>query len=154
MQRGIIVALALVVLLGAGAWGWLRSARGFSAKAQPTWIEARFAALSRALALPGGENALKNPYPATPQVLTQARGLYHTQCALCHNDSGDGRTPLGQSLYPKPPDLRGLTQNKSDGAIFYSIRNGIRMSGMPAWSQDSDQEIWSLVALIRSMRKP
>lgn len=110
------------------------------------------AALSRALALPGGENALKNPYPDTPQVLAAARSQFHTQCALCHNDNGDGRTSMGQSLYPKPPDLRGLTQNKSDGAIFFSIRNGIRMSGMPAWSQDSDLEIWGLVSLIRSMK--
>lgn len=61
---------------------------------------------------------------------------------------------MGQSLYPKVPDLRGMTQNRTNGALFYSIRNGIRMSGMPAWSnQDSDSEIWALVALIRTQRE-
>jgi len=151
MRRSLIVVLVLVILAGAGAWGWLNSAHGFSARAQPTWIEAKLAALSRSLALPGNQNSLKNPYPATPATLAQSRQLYQSQCALCHNDNGDGRSSLGQSLYPKPPDLRGLTQGKSDGALFYSIRNGIRMSGMPAWSQDSDEQIWNMVTLIRRL---
>lgn len=154
MHKGFMIAVALVLLASAGAWlAWVKSARGFSANAAPTWIESRLAALSRRLALPGGQNAIKNPYPATPERLTSARQLFRTQCALCHNNNGDGHATLGESLYPKPPDLRGLTQNKSDGALFYSIRNGIRMSGMPAWNQDSDEEIWSLVSLIRSLRK-
>lgn len=146
-----MVAMALVVL--AVAWfAWAKSAHGFSANAAPTWIEARLAAISRSLALPRGENAIRNPYPATPPRLAAARSLYATQCAQCHNPNGDGHSSLGQSLYPKPPDLRGLTQSKSDGALFYSIRNGIRMSGMPAWNQDTDEQIWGLVSLIRSLK--
>lgn len=145
-----LVLLALLV----GAWAlWVKSAHGFSANATPTWIESRLAALSRALALPSGQNSVHNPFPATPARLQAARTLFHNQCALCHNDNGDGKTALGQSLFPQPPDLRGLTQNKSDGALFYSIRNGIRMSGMPAWNQDSDSEIWSLVSLMRSWKQ-
>ncbi|MGH9519068.1 MAG: c-type cytochrome, partial [Terriglobales bacterium] len=142
------------ILIGAGAWlAWVQSARGFSADAAPTWIETKLAALSRRLALPRNQNALHNPYPVTAARLAAGRSLYQRQCALCHADSGDGHTEIGDNLYPKPPDLRGLTQNKSDGALFYSIRNGIRMSGMPAWSHDSDEEIWNLVSLIRSLRK-
>ncbi|HUX68560.1 MAG TPA: c-type cytochrome [Terriglobales bacterium] len=144
--------LVLAILAAGAAWGWLRSAHGFSARARPTWIEAKLAALSRALALPGNENAVKNPYPATPAALAQGRQIFHSQCALCHNDNGDGRTALGQSLYPKPPNLRGLTQDKSDGDLFFTIRNGVRMSGMPAWSQDSDEQIWNLVSLIRTLK--
>lgn len=148
-----LIAISVVILLGlTGGAVWLHSAGGFSAKAKPTWIEAKLAALSRRLALPGRENQLHNPYPATPQRLASARQLYQTQCAHCHNDNGDGRTSLGQSMYPQVPDLRGLTQNKSDGALFYTIRNGVRMSGMPAWTQDSDQDLWQLVDLIRTLR--
>lgn len=154
MRKGIMITILVVVLLGIGGWWvWIRSAHGFSANAKPTWIEAELATLSRKLALPGSQNDLKNPYPATPARLDAAHQLFHTQCALCHNDNGDGHTAIGQSLYPKAPDLRGQTQAKSDGALFYSIRNGIRLSGMPAWSsQDSDEEIWGLVSLIRTMK--
>lgn len=149
-----MLSLVLIFLIGAGAWlAWVQSAHGFSAEAAPTWLEARIAGLSRRLALPRGQNDLRNPFPPTPARLASARGLYQRQCALCHADNGDGHSEIGENLYPKPPDLRGLTQNKSDGALFYSIRNGIRMSGMPAWSHDSDEEIWNLVSLIRSLRK-
>lgn len=145
--------IGLIVVLGLAWLVWVKSAHGFSATASPTWIEARLASLSRRLALPRGENSLHDPQPMTPVRLAAGRALFLQQCALCHNANGDGQTPIGQSLYPKVPDLRGYTQNKTDGALFYSIRNGIRLSGMPAWPQDSDQEIWNLVGWIRSLRK-
>ncbi|MGH9412977.1 MAG: c-type cytochrome [Terriglobales bacterium] len=153
MRKGVIIVLVLVVLAGAGAWVWLRSANGFSADAKPTWIEASLASLSRRLALPGNQRSLKNPYPATPPRLAAAQQLFHTQCALCHGDDGQGQTAIGRQLYPHPPNLGGPTENKTDGALYYSIRNGIRMSGMPAWNQDSEEEIWNLVSYIRSLRK-
>jgi mono/diheme cytochrome c family protein len=153
MRKGIMITILVVALLGIGGWWvWIRSAHGFSANAKPTWIETELATLSRKLAL-GRQDDVKNPYPATPARLAAAHQLFHDQCALCHNDNGDGHTKIGQALYPKTPDLRGLTQNKSDGELFFSIRNGIRLSGMPAWSsQDSDEQIWDLVSLIRTMK--
>lgn len=153
MRKGVIIVLVLMLLASVGAWVWLRSARGFSADAQPTWIEASLAALSRRLALPASQNRLRNPYPATAQRLATGQQLFHTQCALCHGDDGQGQTAIGRQMYPKSPNLGGLTENKSDGALYYSIRNGIRMSGMPAWNQDSEEEIWNLVSYIRSLRK-
>lgn len=153
MTKGFILGVVVLVLvLGGGAAVWLHGAHGFSATAQPTWIESTLARLSRHLALPARASDRKNPFPSTPQQLAQARALFSNQCQMCHNSNGDGRTLLGQSLYPKVPDLRGLTQNKSDGALFFTIRNGVRMSGMPAWTEDSDQQIWSLVNLIRTMK--
>ncbi|MGH9466971.1 MAG: c-type cytochrome [Terriglobales bacterium] len=153
MTKGLIISAVVVLLvLGGGAAVWLHSAYGFSAKAKPTWIETELARLSRRLALPASGRNAKNPYPPNPQQLAQARQLFSTQCALCHASNGDGHTTLGESMYPKVPDLRGLTQSKSDGTLFYTIRNGIRMSGMPAWSQDSDAQLWGLVNLIRTMK--
>lgn len=142
----------MLLVLGGSAAVWLRRAHGFSAKAKPTWLETELAGLSRRLALPSSKADVKNPYPATARQLTAARKLFGTQCSVCHNTNGDGHTTMGQSMYPHAPDLRGLTQNKSDGTLFYTIRNGVRMSGMPAWSQDSDQEIWGLVNLIRTFK--
>ncbi|MGH9486857.1 MAG: c-type cytochrome [Terriglobales bacterium] len=153
MSRGLVITTLVVVLaIAAGGAVWLRDAHGFSAKSKPTWIEAELARLSRRLALPAGQSHLRNPYPPNPQQLAQARTLFTTQCQMCHNSNGDGHTSLGQSMYPHVPNLRGLSQNKSDGDLFYTIRNGVRMSGMPAWTQDSDQQIWSLVSLIRTMK--
>jgi hypothetical protein len=47
------------------------------------------------------------------------------------------------------------TQSLSDGELYYIIRNGVRMTGMPGWGKaedgDFDHETWMLVAFIRHL---
>jgi hypothetical protein len=44
------------------------------------------------------------------------------------------------------------TQNKSDGELFYPIENGVRLSGMPAFSEDhTAEQTWRLVLFIRHL---
>lgn len=60
---------------------------------------------------------------------------------------------IGRGLYPKPPDLRlAETQKLTDGQIFWIIENGVRFTGMPAFSSPgADQDSWKLVAFIRHL---
>ena len=60
---------------------------------------------------------------------------------------------FGKGLYPKPPDLRApATQNKSDGALYYTIENGVRLSGMPAFHEiHTPEKTWRLVLFIRHL---
>ena len=50
---------------------------------------------------------------------------------------------------------RTQTQNKSDGELYYTIENGIRLSGMPAFGEEhakaGDMETWNLVLFIRHL---
>jgi hypothetical protein len=59
------------------------------------------------------------------------------------------------NLFPPAPDLRlPGTQDLTDGELFYIIENGIRLTGMPAWGDDSEQskrETWHLVAFLRHL---
>ncbi|HUX68527.1 MAG TPA: c-type cytochrome [Terriglobales bacterium] len=147
----LTLAILAVVVVGAGLL-WVKSAQGFSATAPPTAMEAMMADMARRMAMPSQAAAMRNPLPTTPANLTMASQHFAAHCALCHNNNGDGLTDLGRDLYPKPPDLRApLTQDKSDGELFYTIRNGIRLSGMPAWPDDENDEIWMLVSLIRHL---
>jgi mono/diheme cytochrome c family protein len=75
-------------------------------------------------------------------------------CAICHANDGSGNSTIGQSLYPKPPDLRlPETQELSDGELFWIIENGVRFTGMPAFGghHGSDQDSWKLVLFIRHL---
>ncbi|HZT74786.1 MAG TPA: cytochrome c [Terriglobales bacterium] len=147
---GLIV---IGIIIGGGVT-WVRTARGFSAAAKPTALETWLATLARNWALPAGEKQLRNPLPPTAANLTAGREHFAAHCAICHDNNGDGLTDMGKNFYPKPPDLRGFTtQGKSDGALFYTIRNGIRMSGMPAWPDDDADDIWRLVLFIRHLPK-
>ena len=58
-------------------------------------------------------------------------------------------------MYPKSPDMTlTATQKMSDGAIFYTIKHGVRLTGMPAWGEDTpqhDKDSWELVHFIRRL---
>ncbi len=143
-------------LIGAGLALWLRSARGFSCMAQPTRLETYMATAMRMLAMPARAKTRINPYAAriTPMDIRMASEHFAGHCAVCHDNNGDAQTDFGKDLYPHPPDLRkSATQKLTDGQLYYIIRNGIRMSGMPAWSMDTPRETWELVNFIRHLPK-
>lgn len=99
---------------------------------------------------------MRNPVPLTPAVLAEARAHFADHCAECHANDGSGRSEIGQNLYPKAPDMRdAVTQKLSDGEIFWIIKNGVRLTGMPAWGSGDrdDMDSWKLVHFIRHLPK-
>jgi mono/diheme cytochrome c family protein len=157
LRKAIVVILLLLAIAGLGAIvgvSYLRaSAHGFSARAQPTMPEVELAELARDLAMPSSAKVMKNPIPASAEVLAEGRAHFADHCAICHGNNGRGQTMLGSGLYPKPPDLRTTdTQEMADGELFYVIENGIRLSGMPAFGgEHSADESWKLVDFIRHL---
>jgi mono/diheme cytochrome c family protein len=147
---GIATAVGLAVL-GAVAWSALRG--GLSARDEPGGIEKLVARQARHLAVPRAARELRNPLPLTPELLAEARAHFADHCALCHGNDGRGKTQVGQGLYPKSPDMTlPETQSLPDGELFFIIKNGIRLTGMPAWGGDTpedDRASWKLVHLIR-----
>lgn len=79
--------------------------------------------------------------------------IYHGACDDCHGI--DGRTPseIGRAMYPRTLSLASMeVQSWSDEEMFWIIKNGIRLSGMPGFAKtQSDDQIWSLVHYIRSL---
>jgi mono/diheme cytochrome c family protein len=152
-KKIVIVALVILVFAGIGFW-WIESARGFSARQDPTKLEAVLARNTRLLAIPSSAKSLRNPLPLTPDLMVEARHHFADHCSICHANDGSGDTEMGKNLYPKAPDMREkTTQSLSDGELYFIIHNGIRLSGMPAWGAESDhdQDSWALVYFIRHM---
>jgi mono/diheme cytochrome c family protein len=109
----------------------------------------------RRLAIPRNARDLKNPVAASSEIVAEGMAHYSDHCAACHANDGSGETELGLGLYPKPPDMRlPETQSLADGELFYIIENGVRLTGMPAWSTGTDegrQSTWHLVHFIREL---
>jgi mono/diheme cytochrome c family protein len=78
---------------------------------------------------------------------------YHAMCRICHGAPGEEPTAIRQGLNPQPPKLDARrTQQRSHAEVFWIIKNGIRMTGMPAFGKThKDEELWSLVAFIRHL---
>ncbi|HEV8232610.1 MAG TPA: c-type cytochrome [Thermoanaerobaculia bacterium] len=107
---------------------------GVSTRTPPSRVETFVARRLRHVAIPRQARRLKNPEPSDPQVLREAMEHFADHCASCHGNDGKGQTEIGQSLYPKAPEMtRPETQRLSDGELFFIIKNGVRFTGMPAW---------------------
>jgi len=59
-------------------------------------------------------------------------------------------------MYPRAADLTSRdTQSYTDQELFWIIKNGIRLSGMPAFGKvEPDEHIWDLVFYVRTLPKP
>ncbi|MBI3476347.1 MAG: c-type cytochrome [Acidobacteria bacterium] len=154
MRRNRLVGLLVLVaamLVIAAAISAVR--RGFSARDQPSALESYVARTARKLAVPSKAMREKNPFPPSPELVTEARAHFADHCAICHANNGSGNTEIGRNLYPKAPDMRlPQTQNLTDGELYYTIHNGIRLTGMPAWgTEEKDDASWKLVHFIRHL---
>jgi mono/diheme cytochrome c family protein len=147
-----LAVLAIAVIAGVML---VLQGRGVSARPQPSGIEARAALFMRGWLTPSTYKGLKNPLSNTEENFVAAREHFADHCASCHANDGSGNTEMGRGLYPKAPDMRlPRTQSLSDGEIFYFIENGIRLTGMPAWSTgtpEGERASWQLVHFIRRL---
>lgn len=151
------LAVSAVLLLAVSAFlTWRAIGRGISTRTQPGKIEVLLATTLRRAAIPAHERDAKNPVQATPDVLREGMAHWADHCASCHGNNGNGETMYGKTMYPRPPDMRlARTQELSDGELYYTIKNGVRLSGMPAFGEpgDDDLDSWKLVAFIRHLPK-
>ena len=142
------VILVLIVL---AAYGHFMIRRGFSAKAEPSGVEKALARAMRNLAIPSAAKNQKNPLPASAENIHDGLEHFADHCAICHANNGSGQSDIGPNLYPKPPDMRSAeTQSLTDGEIYYTIANGVRLSAMPA-SDHTVEDNWKLVLFIRHL---
>ncbi|MBK8726872.1 MAG: c-type cytochrome [Holophagaceae bacterium] len=152
-MRWLLLA-AFIVGIPTGMAGWI-VIRGVSARDEPTRFEEVLARSLRHAAIPAAQRRAPNPVERTPEVIEEGKAHWADHCAQCHGNDGRGRTEMGRNLFPKAPDMtESSTQKLSDGELFAIIKNGIRLSGMPAWgdnSPSSDLQSWKLVHFIRHL---
>jgi cytochrome c553 len=72
-------------------------------------------------------------------------------CVVCHGAPGVPPDDIGKGLYPRPPDLAGAARFYTPSELFWIIKHGIKMSGMPAWADHSDEELWATVAFLEEL---
>jgi mono/diheme cytochrome c family protein len=76
---------------------------------------------------------------------------YAEHCAVCHGAPGVERGDLAKGLYPRPPNLADVARRYTPGELFWIVKHGIRMTGMPSWGDHSEDELWATVALVQEL---
>ena len=144
------VATALVVVVALFA----ASQFSLSALQEPGNMETYLATKARHILV---RRSSREALPLAPSNLAasieEGDKLYGTECGDCHGQDGHKLTDMGRWMYPRAADLISPeVQQYSDRELFWIVRNGIRLSGMPAFGRvETDEHIWNLVNFVRTL---
>jgi mono/diheme cytochrome c family protein len=72
-------------------------------------------------------------------------------CASCHTAPGVPADDMADGMYPKPPVLTEAAHQWTPGELFWIVKNGIKMSGMPSWAEHGDDQLWNIVAFLEKL---
>lgn len=99
-----------------------------------------------------------NVRPPSMSVLSDPKTLrvgfehYNEMCIVCHGAPGIEPGEAHAGLNPKPPLLTKVAKHISRRELFWVIKHGIKMTGMPAWGPThSDDKIWAMVAFVKTL---
>ena len=149
----VIGALAIIAAIGATIFffGGFYSVAGTAAEPGVVgWAlsNVRKASIDRHA---GDQPPISLDDPATIQA--GARAYAARGCANCHGGPGVPWAKFSEGLRPDPPDLKDIAKEREPAQLFWVIKNGVKMTGMPSFGATgaSDQEIWTLVALVKKL---
>jgi len=88
-------------------------------------------------------DAVKNPFDGNRAAIDAGKQLYTSVCQACHGPEARG---------DRGPALTGsLRHGNSDNEVFRNVRGGIQGTQMPPFGQFTSDQIWQVMAYIRSL---
>ena len=146
--------LALVALVGATAYFMSGSYNGAASTEDPALVSKALERVRNA--------AIARRAPANPSVkegdkvaIQQgARAYSEAGCVSCHGGVGVDWAKFAEGMNPGPPDLKDVSGERSISEIFWVVKNGIRMTGMPSFEKAGlkDDRIWQIAAFVKAWK--
>lgn len=94
------------------------------------------------------------PGDSGPEAIQRGLVHYRENCMPCHGAPEGSASEFSQGLNPMPPALQvDMVQSAwTDVELFWIVKHGIRMTGMPAFSGNhKDEEIGDIVRFVRHL---
>lgn len=155
MGKFLLGAIFAVLVLTLGGLGY--ALLGFFptyANVEPPHLETRLASAASDASMERHAPRVTNPLTPTDQNLEDGMKLYTMNCALCHGGLDRKPSTLVNSMYPPPPNLISDPPDDPEWHIFFTIRTGVRYTGMPAWDKTlTEQDMWKITMLLSHMDK-
>jgi mono/diheme cytochrome c family protein len=148
--RGFLAALVLVVLTAAVAiWSGAYNVAASDPHAGPVaW------ALEQTMkrSVERRANDIESPPSFSAEQVRQGSGEFDEMCVRCHGAPGVEHEGWAEGLRPEPPDLAQAAAHWKPAELFWIVKHGIRMTGMPAFgASHDDATLWSVVAFLRQL---
>lgn len=152
MKKILLTVIGTVAVIAAG--GAIVVATGLydvAADDPHTASVSSFLTMAREESIARRATNIKVPDLASNVMIEAGAKEYSEMCVGCHLAPGSEGMDLRPGLNPQPPDLTKLGV-KDPARTFWIIKHGIKMTGMPAWGVNHDDEtLWSLVAFLNRL---
>jgi mono/diheme cytochrome c family protein len=154
MKRPLVIVIATLgtaAVLGVGAAALVVGRGLYDVGAMTQHTQPVYTLLETALKQSVRQRAAGIVVPAPAGQDAQLRGAacFRDHCVQCHGAPGQGPGLVGMSMQPLPGPLTDAPRRWHEREIYWITRNGIRMSGMPAWGMRlSDDDLWAIVGFI------
>ena len=149
---GVIITLLIIILggLGFAMLGFFPTA----ANVRPPHWEHHLAMSASDASMERHAPRVTNPLMPTDDNLIDGMKLYTMNCALCHGGLDRKPSTLATSFYPPPPNLISDPPDDPEWHVFYTIRTGVRYTGMPSWDKTlQEQDMWKITMFLSHMDK-
>jgi mono/diheme cytochrome c family protein len=92
-------------------------------------------------------------YDTPEKVQAGAKAYAARGCTNCHGAPGVEWQKFSEGLRPDPPDLKEIVPQREPRQLFFVVKNGINMTGMPSFGATGmdDAEVWSVVAFLKKL---
>jgi len=146
-----LIALSVIVILSMGAYIYAGAFR-IGADVPHTRLVYWLMQLTRDRAVAIQSSDIHVPSDLNdPKRLLEGAGQYAAMCSGCHLAPGFEDNETHRGLYPKPPRLA-IDTGLSAAQIFWVLKHGLKMTGMPAWgATHSDEELWNITAFVQQL---
>ncbi|MCF6224790.1 MAG: cytochrome c [Xanthomonadales bacterium] len=124
-----------------------------SAKEKHWKITTAFLEFVRERSIEVRADGIEVPDLSNLDMISNGAKNYAAMCAQCHLSPTMKPTELSLGLYPQPPVFY-TQEHFSHGKenTFWTIKNGLKLTGMPAWGDfHTDEQIWELVAFLNEI---
>jgi len=149
---GVIVTVLALVIGGAGFA--LLGLMPTNANTAPPRLERQIAMSALDASMERHAPRVNSLVPPTDENLMDGIKIYTMNCAQCHGGLDRKPVELGRSFYPPAPNLMLNPPDDPEWHVFYTIRTGIRYTGMPAWEKNlSETDMWKITAFLTRVEK-
>lgn len=152
--RTVVITLAIALVLGiVGALGFIYSGVYNIAATDSHFGLVRWVLnTTQVRSVTVRADDVPEPQPMDSAALVEGFRHYGEMCVVCHGAPGVERGEFGEGMNPTPPDLARMAERYSSRELFWIVKHGLKMAGMPAFGPThSDEQIWGIVAFLERL---